>query len=265
MMKKQKLALSREIISLLIVLIVLMATASVMIRVIGGQSEPQTATLSLRGSAPPSDDPVFLIESTPDSRYLRSAVGIEYNGTTWRLDKISGQFQNSNIGSKDGGHLPLCTTSLSKSYLDFDRDVLNRAEVINDSRCLALPNNMSDRTYDLSRRITQGMPTPFEKAKAIEEFLRVKYDYKLDYDAAPANWEPNDWFLFESREGICGNFNSAFVILARASGIPARLAAGYYVNPGEGEQQIVYANQAHAWAEVGLSGLGWLAFEAVPP
>jgi len=208
---------------------------------------------------------VFLIEGTSDARYLRSAVGIDYNGTTWRLDKISGQFQNSQIESNDEERLPLCTTSLSKSYLDFSRDVLNQAEVIDDQRCLELPHNISDRIYDLSRRITMAMPTPFEKAKAIEEFLQVTYEYKLDYDAAPVNWEPNDWFLFESKEGICGNFNSAFVILARASGIPARLAAGYYVNPGEGKLQVVYANQAHAWAEVGLSGLGWLAFEAVPP
>jgi transglutaminase-like putative cysteine protease len=108
------------------------------------------------------------------------------------------------------------------------------------------------------------MPTSFEKAKAIESFLQIRYEYKLDYEPPPSSWEANDWFLFVSEEGICGNFNSAFVILARAAGLPARLAAGYYIQPDDTKLQPVYANHAHAWAEVGLEEVGWLAFEATP-
>ncbi|MDY6912263.1 MAG: transglutaminase-like domain-containing protein, partial [Chloroflexota bacterium] len=154
---------------------------------------------------------------------------------------------------------------LSQSYRDFNRDLLNELSLIDDPEYLELPENITERVYDLSLRITEGMPTPFEKAKAIEEFLRVKYKYNLNYTPAPSGWEPNDWCLFETREGICGNFNSAFVILARASDIPARLAAGYYIRSGHGETQVVYANQAHAWAEVGFKDAGWLAFEGTPP
>ncbi|MFA4835254.1 MAG: transglutaminase-like domain-containing protein [Dehalococcoidia bacterium] len=262
-MKAKKSAFPKGLRNLLIIVIVFMATAAILIRVVDYKSDGGTTTLSLRKVAPPADIPLFMIESTPDARYLRSAIGIEYDGKDWRLEKIAGQFQNVNKSSNDAARLPICITGLSQSYRDFNRDVLNESTSLDEPRCLDLPDNIPDRVKDLSRRITEGMPTPFEKAKAIETFLQVKYKYKLDYAPAPSDREPNDWFLFESKEGICGNFNSAFVILARASGIPARLAAGYYVKPGEGEQ-IIYANQAHAWAEVGFKGLGWLAFEAVP-
>jgi len=241
-----------------------MAAASLLIAVVDFQTHKSVGTLSLRGTAPPEDTPLFLIENTSDARYLRSALGITYDGKNWQLEKLAGQYQNLNVSSEDVNGLPLCTTELSRGYHDFNRDVLNETSTIDDPHYLQLPDNIPDRLKDLAIRITDGMPTPFEKAKAIETFLQVKYEYKLNFSPAPEDWEPNDWFLFESKEGICGNFNSAFVILARAAGISSRLAAGYYVKPSP-VQQVVYANQAHAWAEVGFKSIGWLAFEAVPP
>ncbi|RLI23979.1 hypothetical protein DRO58_08010, partial [Candidatus Bathyarchaeota archaeon] len=76
--------------------------------------------------------------------------------------------------------------------------------------------------------------------------------------------DPVDWFLFEERRGVCVNFNSAFVILMRASGIPSRLVAGYAINSTT-HYQKVYADQAHAWAEVKFKGLGGVGFDATAP
>ena len=256
--------MKKEIRSALLILILFMAAASLLIAAVDFQNHRSVGTLSLRGTAPPADTPLFMIENTSDARYLRSALGITYDGKRWQLEKIAGQYQNTNVRSDEVNGLPLCTTELSRGYHDFNRDVLNEDLTIQEVQYQQLPDNISDRVKDLAIRITDGMPTPFEKAKAIETFLKVKYEYKLNFSPAPEDWEPNDWFLFESKEGICGNFNSAFVILARAVGISSRLAAGYYVKPSLG-QQVVYANQAHAWAEVGFKKLGWLAFEAVPP
>ena len=253
-----------EVRNLILVLMVFMAVASVMVKLVDFQTNDTIGTLSLRGGAPPSDEPLFLIESTANARYLRSAVGIVYDGKTWRLEEVAGRYQSEHAVTDSEVKLPLCVTELSRGYSDYDRDVLNRCSLIADPRCLELADNIPERVRELSRRITADLSTPFEKAKAIETYLRVKHDYKLNYVPAPEDREPNDWFLFETKEGICGNFNSAFVILARASGIPSRLAAGYFVKPGKG-RQVVYANQAHAWAEVGFDGIGWLAFEAVPP
>ena len=69
-----------------------------------------------------------------------------------------------------------------------------------------------------------------------------------------------DWFLFDEPEGTCGQFSSAFVILARSVGIPARIVSGWVI--GEvGVTQTVYSDQAHQWAEVPFEGLGWVTFE----
>lgn len=243
-----------------LVLIVLMAGSTVGIQLADLQYQGQSTTLSLGEVQAPSDTPLFMVESAPDARYLRGAVGIVYDGTDWRLKKAESDGQDLNIRlSRDT--LPLHPVAQGQMYSDYDRDVLNGAASVTGNEYTKLPNNISDRVKELSLEITDGFDTPFEKARAIEVFLKVNYDYKLGFSPAPSDWEPNDWFLFEAEEGICGNFSSAFVVLARASDIPARLAAGYFVKSGEGEQ-IVYERQAHAWAEVGFEDLGWLVFDA---
>ena len=257
----------REIHGLLLGLMALMLMASCVIGAVDfhDNDKQSVATLSLKKVEPPSDEALFMIEGAPNDRYLRNSLGITYNGERWLLEEIPCRSEKVNAPSGEMVNSPLCLSEPAQTYHDFSRDVLNEVSTLTDPLYLELPQNISDRVRDLAYRITEGMPTPFEKAKAIEEFLQVKYRYNLNYVPAPDDWEPNDWFLFESKEGICGNFNSAFVILARAAGIPARLAAGYYVKAGDEDSQAVYPSQAHAWAEVGFVRLGWLAFEAVPP
>ena len=69
-----------------------------------------------------------------------------------------------------------------------------------------------------------------------------------------------DWFLFESGKGTAGQFSSAFVVLARSVGIPARVVSGWAIAP-VGVWQPVYSDQAHQWAEVPFDDLGWVAFD----
>jgi len=47
-------------------------------------------------------------------------------------------------------------------------------------------------------------------------------------------------------------------VLCRIAGLPARYVEGYYVRDG---QSIITGENAHAWTEVYLSGLGWTAFD----
>jgi len=256
--------MKQEIRTLLIALMAFMLVATMLIRFIDYTAGDRVSTLSLREVEPPSGEALFMVDGSPYARYFRSAVGIEYNGDTWGLQKIAEVQKYLDENSDEGEVLSPEASFLSRKYGDFNRDMLNELSTLDDLKCLELPDNITDRVKELSLRITDGMPTPFEKAHAIEEFLQVKFEYNLSYPPQPSGWEPNDWFLFESREGVCGNFNSAFVVLARASGIPARLATGYYFLPGNGEPQPVYPSQAHAWAEVGFEDVGWLVFEATP-
>ena len=69
-----------------------------------------------------------------------------------------------------------------------------------------------------------------------------------------------DEFLFNTRQGFCEHYASAFVFLMRAAGVPARVVTGY--QGGErntfGDYLIVRQSDAHAWAEVWLEGRGWV-------
>lgn len=129
---------------------------------------------------------------------------------------------------------------------------------------LQLPGEITERTRELAAQITEGLDTPYAKAKAIETYLRTGYRYSQEFAPAPPGEEPVDWFLFTEKQGICGNFNTAFVVLARCAEIPARLVSGFVVTAQE-EEQVVSARQAHAWAEVPFTDYGWITFDATPP
>src|SRR5262245_6729708 len=69
-----------------------------------------------------------------------------------------------------------------------------------------------------------------------------------------------DEFLFDTRRGFCEHYSSAFTVLMRAAGIPARVVVGY--QGGElnevGGYYVVRQADAHAWSEVWLAGRGWV-------
>lgn len=69
-----------------------------------------------------------------------------------------------------------------------------------------------------------------------------------------------DEFWFDRRLGFCEHFASAFVVLLRAMGVPARIVTGFQgwdAEPQDGDLVVRNAN-AHAWAEYWVEGKGWL-------
>ncbi len=143
------------------------------------------------------------------------------------------------------------------------RQELRSADIVIDSTYTQLPADLPGRIRRLAREITDGWETPYLQAKALENYLRTQYTYRFADNSTtppPPGHDPVDWFLFESREGTCGQFSSAFTVLARSIGLPARVASGWAITPKD-ETQIVYANQAHQWAEIAFEGIGWVTFE----
>lgn len=129
-------------------------------------------------------------------------------------------------------------------------------------RYLQLPGDISDRVIGLSQELTAAEPTPFDRARAIETYLR-KIPYSLDIPAPPPGREVSDYFLFDLRKGYCDYYATAMVILARAAGLPARLVTGYASGDFDVEtgRYVVTAANAHSWVEVYFQGLGWVEFE----
>lgn len=115
--------------------------------------------------------------------------------------------------------------------------------------------------------ITKDAETDLERLQAIERELN-SYTYTRTPGELPDKvtneGEFLDYFLLESRQGYCTYFATAFVLLARAEGIPARYAQGFCV-PMEGSREAaVLSNMAHAWPEVYIDDVGWIPFEPTP-
>jgi transglutaminase-like putative cysteine protease len=131
------------------------------------------------------------------------------------------------------------------------------------ARYLQLPRDLPDRVQRLARQITDGKTNPYDKAKAIESYLRTNYPYDLEVPAPPADQDVADYFLFDLKKGYCDYYATAMVVLARASGIPARFVSGY--SPGTYDapnaQYIIRELNAHSWVEVYFPEIGWIEFE----
>ena len=130
------------------------------------------------------------------------------------------------------------------------------------TRYLSLPEGIPDRVYDVAYGLGVGQSNRFDIAVAIEHYLRA-FPYTLDLPAPPTDRDIVDYFLFDLQQGYCDYYASAMVVLARASGIPARIAVGFAsgtYDPANG-RYVVTAADAHSWVEVYFSGVGWVPFE----
>lgn len=130
------------------------------------------------------------------------------------------------------------------------------------ARYLQLLDSLPQRVRDLAEEITHDKTNPYDKASALEEYLRqIKYNSMIE--SPPSNQDLVDWFLFDLQEGYCDYYASAMVVMARVVGIPARVAVGY----GRGEYNAeagayrVRDNNAHAWVEIYFPHYGWVEFE----
>ena len=129
-------------------------------------------------------------------------------------------------------------------------------------RYLLLPRSVPQRVRALAQEIVAGKTNPYDKAKAIERYLRT-YPYDLEVPAPPEEQDVADYFLFDLKRGYCDYYATAMVVLARASGLPARFVSGYssgsYDAPNA--QYVVRELNAHSWAEIYFPEIGWVEFE----
>jgi hypothetical protein len=130
-----------------------------------------------------------------------------------------------------------------------------------------LPDSLPDRVGSLAASLTESQPTAYDKAAAIEDYLR---SYQIDYDVdeTPPGADTVDHFLFESRRGYFDYHASAMVVMLRTLGIPARLAVGFAADDDDYEVDkgayIVRDENSFAWPEVYFPDNGWVSFNPTP-
>ncbi len=132
---------------------------------------------------------------------------------------------------------------------------------------LALPDVAEDLIRDWADEVTRGQTNAYDKAVAIQAHLRDTSTYRYSLDLGPAPRDEDGRRLdpitafYETRLGYCTQFATAMIMLARAEGIPARMAIGFLPGTRDSSAYIVKASDAHAWPELYFEGAGWLRFE----
>jgi transglutaminase-like putative cysteine protease len=122
------------------------------------------------------------------------------------------------------------------------------------------------RIHDLAVQVTAKAANPYDRAAAIEQYLRDNYTYTLTPGAPPTGMDPEGYFLFTARAGYCQYFATAMADMLRSIGIPTRLVNGYGPGSYDAQQRrfVVRESDAHTWPEVYFPSYGWIAFEPTP-
>ena len=157
--------------------------------------------------------------------------------------------------------------SARKVENQFGYDVTSRSDIPRDlslspeeyQRATHLPQDSNPRTQAWVESLLQELPT---RSAFIQAVLKHFRDQPFYYTLSPAPLPDEhelDHFLFETRQGFCEHYASAFVVMMRMAGIPARIVAGYQGGEFNSLNNGVTVRQfdAHAWAEVWLPENGW--------
>ncbi|MGH9760918.1 MAG: DUF4129 domain-containing transglutaminase family protein, partial [Blastocatellia bacterium] len=124
---------------------------------------------------------------------------------------------------------------------------------------------LDQRIARLAHQIADGYKSPYEKAKAVERYLKTSYKYSLD--VKPTEGDPLAEFLFDTKAGFCEYFATAMAIMLRTLDIPTRVVNGFQM--GEYNEisdfYTVRERDAHSWVEVYFPGnSAWVEFDPTP-
>jgi transglutaminase-like putative cysteine protease len=131
-------------------------------------------------------------------------------------------------------------------------------------RYLKLPP-LDIRIMKLAEEVTASASNNYDKAVAVERYLRTHFEYTLELPRRTPS-DPLAYFLFERKKGHCEYFASSMAVMLRAVHIPSRLVTGF--RGGEFNdltgQYVVRASNAHSWVEAYFPGYGWISFDPTP-
>ncbi|WP_347350407.1 DUF3488 and transglutaminase-like domain-containing protein [Intrasporangium sp.] len=192
-------------------------------------------------------------------------VGVSMDGVPWRRDPSTGDIRVAR---------PVSTYRVTYADVAPLPSQLEQAGPPDGAEVgpedLAIPEAARRTVISWSDQVTAGKTTELDKAIAIQDHLRDTsiYTYSLDLGKQPRDQQGRPLDPITSfrltRRGYCTQFATAMIMLARAQGIPARLAVGFLPGEQEGQEYVVRASDAHAWPELYFNGFGWLRFEPTP-
>jgi len=139
-----------------------------------------------------------------------------------------------------------------------------------------VPPVILDQLEDLSSSLVPNAQTARAKAMELRDYFRNKYDYSLSVDYKGDNAGIIQ-MIREQRPAYCSYFATAFTLLLRAEGIPARVVTGFLTDEiidKRNQKFLARVKDAHAWAEVLLPAVDpltgetlyfWQRYDPTPP
>ncbi len=121
------------------------------------------------------------------------------------------------------------------------------------------------RVPPLAAQIAGSAGNDYDRASAIENYLRTRYGYTLQLPRTPVQ-DPIANFLFERKRGHCEYFASSMAVMLRTLGIPSRVVNGFRTDEFNdlSGNYVVRAKDAHSWVEAYFPGYGWQTFDPTP-
>ncbi len=129
---------------------------------------------------------------------------------------------------------------------------------------LQLPE-LDPRIAELAKQVSASASNNYDKAVAIERYLKTHYGYTLQLLRAPVA-DPLGYFLFARKQGHCEYFASSMAVMLRTLRIPSRVVNGFRSSEFNDvtSNYVIRARDAHAWVEAYFPGYGWITFDPTP-
>jgi len=124
---------------------------------------------------------------------------------------------------------------------------------------LELPVGRNPRARELAQQLRATAADDRAYVQAVLHYLEGN-NFEYTRTPGPLGRNSIDDLLFRTHEGFCGHYASAFAMLMRAGGVPARVVTGYLGGQWNrfGRYLLIRQSNAHAWNEVWLNGAGWV-------
>ncbi len=148
---------------------------------------------------------------------------------------------------------------------NFEQLLYNRSQYIRENYTKVY-DGLPQRVRDLAVSVTQDYTTDYEKLIALENFFDT-FTYTTSPEQPLEGTDLIDSLLFNTQEGYCTYYATAFAVMARCLDIPTRYVQGFCVITDEninGFEYSAYNRNAHAWVEAYIEGIGWIPFEPTP-
>ena len=198
-------------------------------------------------------DQVFRVRADEPVEVLFTAGrprSVEASGGVWRDDQGAYRAEQ-----------PVWSYTLSAGG-PFGRGAVVAAAPSPTDRFRLLPEDTDPKVVSLSQELTRSAMEPGERLDALLVHMDgYRYSRRPEGSGAEA---PLSDFLLDGRPGHCEYFASGLAVLARASGLSARVVHGFVTEEQDaGGTWIVRKHHAHAWVEA-LTERGWVLVDATP-